>query len=827
MPEDKRFPLKFPPGVKRNGTEYQAKGRWIDSNLVRFLEDSVRPIGGWENLEENNADITFGATGVYKLAGQPADGDTVTIDGKTYTWQTTLTNVDGNVRIGPTVGVSIINLARAINLGSGASDGTGFYTDFSEYSTGSKPSDWSVTASSDDHWTVETEGGATGGQVLSHVNTGASVAILGWDVTNDSNKRHEVVARFKITATSGTPHNEGLTLRDDATGNLMHANFDSKLLATMGIHFGVTAIGSISHTFVLGTYVYVRFQVQGTDIKAKVWNGTAADEPASFGTEFSFAVDDTSGRIGVVADFNVTMIVDTFGASTGNTTLTSAPTTDVRYALATTLHPTVKAADSQGDTILATFKTAGLSGIGTATTATGSNGTWDSATMIGNVPRAMLGWRDDTNIHPQLAVGTTSRLYHFTQGTLLDITPEVFTEGAADSAFGVGAYGVGLYGVGSYGIGDAAQSTYVEAGTWSLDNFGKFLLAVHTTDGRLLKLTPSGTVVVAEALAPTNNDGIVVTAERYAMLLGANGDPRKVHWSDREDETFWDETDATKEAGFFTLPGEGVLMQGLRGKSETLLFTDQDLFAARFIGGVLVYGFPKVGSNCGTISRHAAVVLEGRAVWMGQKSFYQYDGYVKTLPSSVSDYVFKDFNFTQRSKVWAQTMSDFGEVWWYYPSATSMEPDRYVIWNYVENHWTTGTLTRTAGMDRAAFDFPMKADLSFIIDHERGGVRIGTPFLESGPIEFGNGERIIDADELIPDEATLAGQILGSVQARIFTRFHPTETEVEVAGSPFTLANPTSIRIAGRQVRVKIEESTAGDWRLGTLRLNVQQGSKR
>ena len=41
------IPLKIPPGVYRNGTEYQAIGRWYDSNLVRWFENTLRPIGGW------------------------------------------------------------------------------------------------------------------------------------------------------------------------------------------------------------------------------------------------------------------------------------------------------------------------------------------------------------------------------------------------------------------------------------------------------------------------------------------------------------------------------------------------------------------------------------------------------------------------------------------------------------------------------------------------------------------------------------------------------------------------------------------------------------
>lgn len=39
--------LDLPPGLYRNGTERQARGRWHDGNLIRFYEGTIRPIGGW------------------------------------------------------------------------------------------------------------------------------------------------------------------------------------------------------------------------------------------------------------------------------------------------------------------------------------------------------------------------------------------------------------------------------------------------------------------------------------------------------------------------------------------------------------------------------------------------------------------------------------------------------------------------------------------------------------------------------------------------------------------------------------------------------------
>ena len=60
------------------------------------------------------------ATGILTLTAAPLDTETVVIDAKTYTFQTVLTNVDGNVQIGATAALSLNNLIDAINLGPGA-----------------------------------------------------------------------------------------------------------------------------------------------------------------------------------------------------------------------------------------------------------------------------------------------------------------------------------------------------------------------------------------------------------------------------------------------------------------------------------------------------------------------------------------------------------------------------------------------------------------------------------------------------------------------------------------------------------------------------------
>ena len=45
--------LEFQPGIDKEGTDYSAKGGWVDGNLVRFRKGRVEKVGGWQKLGTN------------------------------------------------------------------------------------------------------------------------------------------------------------------------------------------------------------------------------------------------------------------------------------------------------------------------------------------------------------------------------------------------------------------------------------------------------------------------------------------------------------------------------------------------------------------------------------------------------------------------------------------------------------------------------------------------------------------------------------------------------------------------------------------------------
>jgi hypothetical protein len=434
------------------------------------------------------------------------------------------------------------------------------------------------------------------------------------------------------------------------------------------------------------------------------------------------------------------------------------------------------------------------------------------------VPRAILPWRDNSS-NRSIGIGTHTHLYRMNEaGSLLDITPTGFTVGDANASVRTG-YGAGPYGMYAYGTPRPDNGVYFEATFWTLDTWGEHLVGVQSKDGRIWIWEGSG--LATQLLnAPTACRAVIVTEERFMMALGASSNPRLVQWSDFQENEVWTPT-ALNQAGAEELQTPGQLMCGARVGGVVLILSDVDAHVARYVGYPGVYEFQRVGTACGAISQGAVAVIDQTAVWMGRDSFHLYNGGTVRLDCSVADYVFGRLNDQQRSKVSAFALASHSEVWWMYPSDDGLECDSYVAWNYRENHWTTGSLSRTCGAGRGTFANVLMMDpQGYVYEHEYGFSYGGAvPFVETGPIELGEGDRHMQVNKVIPDQTD------GSLQLVITSSEYPTGPE---AVSPtYTLTNPTSVRASGRSARLRFTSASSADWRLGKTRLEVRPRGRR
>ena len=455
------------------------------------------------------------------------------------------------------------------------------------------------------------------------------------------------------------------------------------------------------------------------------------------------------------------------------------------------------------------------------------------AITVTNPVRGLLGWRSNAQTG-YLAMGTYEKAYAYAAGVLTDITIAGLTTGGEDATSSAGNYNVGAYGLGNYGEGASAAGVtpITEANSWQFDNFGEELIACAYSDGRILKwdLNVGTDLVLIDAGAPTSCKAVVVTPERFVVALAGTdynavnaADGRRVAWCDQEDYGEWNPLAAGSDAGDFILPGAGEIMCGKRVRTETLIFTDVDVFAMRYIGGTLVYNFTSVGSNCGIVSRRAVACVDGRAYWMGTRGFFMYDGFAQPIFCDIADDVFNDMNKVQVSKIAAWPNNAFHEIWFTYCSAGSSEVDRIACYNYLEKHWSgPWKLVRTDGIDRSVYGNPVMTDSEGgVYFHEKGIAMLDeddttdlslTVRAESGPYELGQGDQVMTVRRYIPDEKSA-----GDVDMTLYAGMFPTADEESQA---LTVGSLTDARLTGRQVRLLIEQSSA-NWRFGTPRLEV------
>ena len=451
------------------------------------------------------------------------------------------------------------------------------------------------------------------------------------------------------------------------------------------------------------------------------------------------------------------------------------------------------------------------------------NGWRDRISAFSTNPlRGMHSW-EALNGTAWIAGGSYNELKVATaSGATTDIAPTDLVAGIEDATVRTG-YGNSFYNTGFYGAPRPDTGNYSEATSWSLDNWGEYLVACSTEDGRLLEWQLDTSVKAATiANAPTDNLGLVVTEERFLFALGAGNNPRKVQWCDQENNTLWTPA-ATNQAGDIELQTSGQIMQGIQARGQTLVITDLDAHSFTYSGPPFVFNVQKVGSGCGAISRMSAAAVSGSVFWMGQRGFFTYTGNsVQEVDCPVNDKIFGDLNSSQQSKIWAFNNSQFGEIWWFYASENSTEIDRYVAFDYKENHWLIGSLARTSGISRGVFKQPIMAKSSGdLMDHEIGNNYEGeSVYAETGPISIGVGDQTMRVTKLIPDEYTQ-----GDVDVTFKTRFYP--NEAEVVHGPYNPSNPTSVRFSGRQFRMRVTGDQLTDWKVGIMRVDVKPAGTR
>lgn len=427
-------------------------------------------------------------------------------------------------------------------------------------------------------------------------------------------------------------------------------------------------------------------------------------------------------------------------------------------------------------------------------------------------------------------------------------------------------WGADYWGAGTFGSFSPLDATR-QLRIWSHSNFGEDLLINARGAGIFYWDESDGVSTRAVALSALTGANLTPTValqvmvsdiDRHVICFGADPlndgetartgaiDPMFIAWSDQEKAEEWEPL-PTNTAGSFRLSAGSAIVGAVRARQEILIWTDTSLYSMVFVGQPFTFSINLVNEGVGLVGPNAAINTPGGVFWMDKKGFYSYTGEIKQIPCSVSNYVFSDLNQTQSYQIFAFVNKAFDEVGWFYCSSEATVIDKYVTYNYVENIWMIGELSRTCWLDESIFSNPKATttdtdNVGILYDHEVGvdadESAMTNVFVESSDFDLGEGDDFQSISRIIPDikftgnaDTGANGQTLDFVLKR--RNFPGEELTTAVTSSCTSVTTKIDTRVRGRQAVLRIQSNDTNtavvgtSFRIGATRINITPDGKR
>ena len=526
---------------------------------------------------------------------------------------------------------------------------------------------------------------------------------------------------------------------------------------------------------------------------------------------------------------------------------------DVTFAKVGNGDATITVADTAHGAVANDFVTfSGAASLGGNITAPVLNQEYQIATIV-NANSYTIEAKDTSGDPVLAAAGDSGNGGGSTVGTYqINVGLDVYVPG---TGWGLNGWGEGAFG------SVTALSPNNQLRLWTHDNFGENLI-INVRGGGIYQWTENNGVetravnmsgISGANLVPTVGLQVVTSEiDRHLIVLGADPindagtartgavDPMLIAFSDQENNLDFEPT-ITNTAGSLRLSSGSSIIGSVKSRQEVLVWTDTALYSMQFVGPPFTFSVNLINEGSGLVGPKSAVTATSAVYWMGYNNFYAYNGSVQTLPCSVHNYVFSDINLTQSFKVNAFTIADKNEVGWFYCSASSSEVDRYVIYNYAEQTWVYGQLSRTAWLDAGIENYPRAVSSGYLYQQEIGFDNDGQPmtnvFIESSDFDVGDGEQFTFIRRIMPDFKFIENNSEnGSVNIVVKTRNFPGDSLITNSTNAIQ-ENTQQAYVRGRArqmvLRFESDDNAANNgnlgigWRLGATRIDIRTDGRR
>jgi hypothetical protein len=801
--------LTLKPGINKEGTNYTNEGGWFDCDKVRFRSGNAEKIGGWTRLSDNTfvgicrALWNWGTLAGANLLGVGTSKKYYIEQGGTYNDITPLLlNSSGSTTT--TLGaspLSTVNGSATVTVNdavSGISPSVGDYVIF-------------------------TSTAAVGGLSISGEYTVTKVnSSLQYEITASTTATSTASGGGTVTVKYEYPIGGDTYTTSTGWGAGSWSPTDT---VTLGVNPFSVASGSTTVTVTQTAHGYLK--------SAGAFTVGAQYKIVAVGSTDFTLIGAASNTVGVI--FTAT------GAGTGSGT---ASIVWVAFLGATD--------------VLATPTVYGFS-TGTYGFRTGTYG--------------MLGYSTAPAIPATLINGRAFEITYVNANSYTITIVAAAPSGAVGGGSSVTAYPqFGIRPWGSAADVGIAQQLRI----WTNDNFGQDLIIAPRGGGIYYWSATSGVTVRAVLLetlstaagysgqfVPNTTNQILGSAiQRFVIAMGANPydstnanttfDPLLVRWSDQDNPYQWVPA-VTNQSGEFRLNIGSYIVCARSTRQEILVWTDAAVYSMQYLGPPYVWGFQLLQDNISIMGPNASITVNNVTYWMGTDKFYRYNGRVETLPSTLRQYVYQDINQNQNFQVYAGSIEGYNEIWWFYCSANSAIIDRYVIYDYLDNVWAYGTMSRTAWLDSGLRTYPMGADTANfrILYHENGVDDVSgltavpiVSYVQSSDFDIGDGMNFGFVWRILPD-LTFNGSTSGIPQVTMTVL--PRVNSGTAYGTPNSPKVPSAqnytsqhtyavqqftgqvyTRIRGRQMAFRIESTGLGvAWQMGYPRIDIRPDGRR
>jgi hypothetical protein len=374
---------------------------------------------------------------------------------------------------------------------------------------------------------------------------------------------------------------------------------------------------------------------------------------------------------------------------------------------------------------------------------------------------------------------------------------------------------------------------------WDFASFGDSVLATNGAD-KIQRYVIGGAEDVPDEDRLKFNDipqapvcNTIAIVRDFVFAGYCDEDSQKIQWSDLNNETVWDSSDAN-QADFQILPSGGAV-KAITGGEFGLILQEKAVTRASYIGTPLVFQFDQIADNTGCLTGKSAIQHSGMTYFLSESGFMSCDGStVKNIGAGkVNNWFFDSLDSTQIETMDVAIDPLKNLIVWNFPSTGRIPTDEerlLIMYNYETGRWTSGSTNSQVVAQLATQGRPLDSMTpdSDYPELDTMPVSLDSPLFIGGGFAFCGAikDRVCtfnlyneatylttsDIEQGMFSVATLAIPIIenGSAEFQIASRNNLNQNIEWSASSVASAENRADLRGGGRYHRLRVKPTGAG-----------------